>query len=152
MESQGTIRTETAAGVRSIILSRPEQNNSLTLSMRDALAHAVDAADTDPEVRVILLRADGPSFCGGWGLDWNTRRQAEAAATGQVWDSIADFGYISQHHDMYMKFWYARKPTIAAGRVGASQEARTSCSARTSSSRRRTPPSAIRLRGSGVHP
>jgi enoyl-CoA hydratase len=114
MESQGIIRTETSAGVRSIILSRPAQNNSLTLSMRDALAHAVDAADADPEVRVILLRADGPSFCGGWGLDWNTRRQAEAAATGQVWDSIADFGYISQHHDMYMKFWYARKPTIAA--------------------------------------
>jgi enoyl-CoA hydratase len=78
------------------------------------LVQAVDAAEADPDVHVILLRADGPSFCGGWGLDWNTKRQAEAATTGRAWDSVADFGYISQHHDMYMKFWYARKPTIAA--------------------------------------
>jgi len=44
MTSDGTVRTETEAGVRSIILSRPGHNNSLTLSMWDELVQAVDAA------------------------------------------------------------------------------------------------------------
>jgi enoyl-CoA hydratase len=114
MEDQGVVRTETEAGVRSIIFSRPGRNNSLTPWIRDELMRAVDAAEADPGVHVMLLRAEGRSFCGGWGLDWATRRQAEQGGRQRVWDSVEDFHYISHHHDLYMKFWYARKPTIAA--------------------------------------
>jgi enoyl-CoA hydratase len=114
MEDQGTVRTETEAGVRSIIFSRPAHNNSLTPFIRDELKRAVDAAEADPDVHVILLRAEGRSFCGGWGLDWAAKRQMGQTRRERVWDSVEDFHYISQHHDLYMKFWYARKPTIAA--------------------------------------
>src|SRR5205814_7061138 len=109
-EHRGTVRTETDAGVRSIVFSRPGHHNSLTPWIRDELMRAVDDADADPEVRVMLLRAEGRSFCGGWGLDWAARRQAEQGGRERVWDSVEDFHYISRHHDLYTKFWYARKP------------------------------------------
>jgi len=64
-----TLRTETEAGVRSIVLSRPEAYNTITTALRDELAATIDEADADAEARVILLRADGPAFCAGYGLD-----------------------------------------------------------------------------------
>jgi enoyl-CoA hydratase len=125
-----TLRTETEDRVRSIVLCRADEYNTITLSLRDELARAIDEADADPEVRVILLRAEGPAFCAGYGLDWSTAAQAVAARPSEsapapagdtadrprsrVWDSVADMRMIGSFVDTYMKLWYARKPTIAA--------------------------------------
>src|SRR3954463_5525953 len=114
-----TLRTETEDGVRSIVLSRADQYNTITPELRDELAVAIDEADADADVRVILLRAEGPAFCAGYGLDWSTRAQAgeragETAGDRRVWDSVADYRMISRFVDTYMKLWYAAKPTIAA--------------------------------------
>jgi enoyl-CoA hydratase len=109
-----TLRTETTAGVRHIVLCRPEAYNTITPQLRDELAAAIDAADADREVRVILLRADGPAFCAGYGLDWSTRAQAAERTADRVWDSVADLRMIGSFVDVYMKLWYARKPTLAA--------------------------------------
>jgi enoyl-CoA hydratase len=130
-----TLRTETTAGVRHIVLCRPEAYNTITPALRDELAAAVDAADADRGVRAILLRAEGPAFCAGYGLDWSTRAQAgeraaaapSAAGTprpwapdagrddaSRVWDSVADSRMIGSFVDTYMKLWYARKPVVAA--------------------------------------
>jgi enoyl-CoA hydratase len=109
------VRTETDAGVRSIVLSRPEEYNTITPELRDELAAAIDDADADRDVRVILLRADGPAFCAGYGLDWSTQAQAtEEAARERAWDSVADYQMMSRFVATYMKLWYASKPTIAA--------------------------------------
>ena len=109
------VRTESDAGVRSIVLSRPHEYNTITPELRDELAAAVDAADADRDVRVILLRADGPAFCAGYGLDWSTQAQAQEGATRErVWDSVADYQMMSRFVATYMKLWYASKPTIAA--------------------------------------
>jgi enoyl-CoA hydratase len=109
------IRTESDADVRSIVLSRPDEYNTITPELRDELAVAVDEADADREVRVILLRADGPAFCAGYGLDWSTQAQAaEGARRERVWDSVADYQMMSRFVATYMKLWYASKPTIAA--------------------------------------
>ena len=113
------VRTETDAGVRSIVLSRPDEYNTITPELRDELAAAIDDADADRDVRVILLRADGPAFCAGYGLDWSTQaqasEQAQAGATRErVWDSVADYQMMSRFVATYMKLWYASKPTIAA--------------------------------------
>src|SRR3954453_19919334 len=111
-----TLRTETEDGVRSIVLTRAAEYNTITPALRDELAVAIDEADADADVRVILLRAEGPAFCAGYGLDWSTRAQAQAEGGGQrrVWDSVADYRMISSFVDTYMKLWYASKPTIAA--------------------------------------
>ncbi|HEY7594217.1 MAG TPA: enoyl-CoA hydratase-related protein [Actinophytocola sp.] len=104
------LRTETEAGVRSIVLSRPAEYNTITPQLRDELAAAIDEADADPSVRVMLLRADGKAFCAGYGLDWSTAAQAGE----RVWDSAQDYRLISSFVDVYLKLWYAAKPTIAA--------------------------------------
>jgi enoyl-CoA hydratase/carnithine racemase len=109
------VRTETDAGVRSIVLCRPDEYNTITPELRDELAAAIDEADADRDVHVILLRADGPAFCAGYGLDWSTRAQAAEGSAGQrVWDSVADYQMMSRFVATYMKLWYASKPTIAA--------------------------------------
>ena len=71
-----TLRSETANGVRHIVLTRAAEYNTITPRLRDELARAIDTADADRDVRVILLRAEGPAFCAGYGLDWSTRAQA----------------------------------------------------------------------------
>src|SRR5262245_15299858 len=131
-----TIRTETVDRVRQIVLCRPEAYNTINPQLRDELSAAIDTADADPDVRVILLRAEGPAFCAGYGLDWSTAAQARerhpaegprkaAEATAQraagdrgsasrVWDSVSDMRMIGSFVDVYMKLWYARKPTLAA--------------------------------------
>jgi enoyl-CoA hydratase/carnithine racemase len=109
------VRTETDAGVRSIVLCRPDEYNTITPELRDELAAAIDEADADRNVHVILLRADGPAFCAGYGLDWSTRPQAAEGSAGErVWDSVADYQMMSRFVATYMKLWYASKPTIAA--------------------------------------
>ena len=113
-----TLRTETADGVRQIVLTRAAEYNTITPALRDELARAIDDADADHDVRVILLRAEGPAFCAGYGLDWSTAAQADEAKRiaggGRVWDSVADYRMMKTFVDTYMKLWYAQKPTIAA--------------------------------------
>ncbi len=135
-----TLRTETRAGVGHVVLTRAAAYNTITPALRDELAAAIDAADEDRAVHVILLRAEGPAFCAGYELEQSTRNQAAEAsdersrarasvgdeATGsrpaqrgeagrsRVWDSVADHRMMSRFVDTYMKLWYARKPTLAA--------------------------------------
>ncbi|TMA31192.1 MAG: crotonase/enoyl-CoA hydratase family protein [Deltaproteobacteria bacterium] len=109
-----TLRTETAEGVREIVLCRADAYNTITPALRDELAGAIDAADADRDVRAILLRAEGPAFCAGYALDWGTQAQAHEREAPRVWDSVADMRMIGSFVDTYMKLWYAKKPTLAA--------------------------------------
>lgn len=105
------VRTETEEGVRSLVLCRPEEYNTITQGLADELAAAVEEADADPDVRVMLLRAEGPAFCAGYGLDWATGAQA---SEGDPWDAVADLRMLSRFNDAYLKLWDAWKPTVAA--------------------------------------
>ena len=115
-----TLRVETEAGVRSIVLCRAAEYNTITPLFREELGAAIDEADQDGDTRVILLRAEGPAFCAGYGLDWATVAQrqadesAELAEEARVWDSVADFQMMGRFVETYMKLWYAKKPTLAA--------------------------------------
>ncbi len=119
-----TLRTETEDGVGSIVLCRAEAYNTITPALREELAAAIDAADADPAVHVILLRAEGPAFCAGYGLDWSVPAQSEERLPGdsgsepgarrRVWDSVADMRMLGRFVDTYLKLWYASKPSIAA--------------------------------------
>jgi enoyl-CoA hydratase len=114
MGAAGTLRTETSQRVHSIVLARAAEYNTITPALGGELAAAIDEADRDPEVAVILLRAEGPAFCAGYGLDWSTAAQALEDTSERVWDSVADMALIGEFVSVYQKLWYARKPTIAA--------------------------------------
>lgn len=109
-----TLRTEKSDGVFSIVLTRAAEYNTITPELRDELAAAIDEGDSDTDTGVILLRAEGPAFCAGYGLDWSTELQSQEGSSERVWDSVADLRGISTFVDVYMKLWYAWKPTIAA--------------------------------------
>ncbi|MGZ0219132.1 MAG: enoyl-CoA hydratase/isomerase family protein, partial [Acidimicrobiales bacterium] len=47
-----------------IVLNRPRLHNLMDASMRDQLVTALVAGGAEPD-RTILIRANGPSFCGG---------------------------------------------------------------------------------------
>lgn len=118
-----TLRTEVDEGVFAITLARPAEYNTITPVFRDELARAIDEGDALSGARVILLRAEGPAFCAGYGLDWSTAAQARerdggpaegAERSGRVWDSVSDLRMMGRFVETYLKLWYAKKPTLAA--------------------------------------
>ena len=61
-----TIRTKTEAGVATITLAEPETRNAITgeATIEDIL-DALDEAETDPDVVVAIIDAEGPAFSSG---------------------------------------------------------------------------------------
>ena len=108
------IRTSDDGAVRHLTLCRPEQYNTITPQLRDELGTALDAAQTDPDVRVVLLDAEGPAFCAGYELAGATRAQARDASDDRVWDSVADQHMIGAYAATWAKLHDSAKPTIAA--------------------------------------
>ena len=109
------IRIEDHGAVRHLVLCRPDEYNTITIAFRNELDAALDRADADNSVRVVLLRAEGPSFCSGFGLDWSTVAQAESdGAKGRVWDSVADVRMIGIFGNTFAKLHSISKPTLAA--------------------------------------
>ncbi len=110
-----TIRIENDGAVRRLVLCRPAEYNTITPALRDELGAALDAADRDATVKVVLLAAEGPAFCAGFGLDWSTLAQAaEEAGRDRVWDSVADVQMIGRYGDTFAKLHEISKPTVAA--------------------------------------
>jgi methylglutaconyl-CoA hydratase len=56
-------------GVLTLTLNRPDKRNALSSALVEALHHALDSADLDPEVRVVVLTGAGKDFCAGADLE-----------------------------------------------------------------------------------
>jgi enoyl-CoA hydratase/carnithine racemase len=59
------VRVTSAAGVCEVRLNRPEKRNAITFAMYAAFRDALEAAQADPAVRVVLLSGEGAGFCAG---------------------------------------------------------------------------------------
>ena len=58
--------TDLCPGVRQVLLNRPDKLNALSSPLMDAFEAALDAATSDPQVRVLVLRgAGGKAFVAG---------------------------------------------------------------------------------------
>lgn len=51
-----------------ITLNQPEKRNPLSWKTEGEIVHALEETNLDPEVRVVVIRANGPSFSGGHDL------------------------------------------------------------------------------------
>jgi len=60
-----TIRLDTAAGVATLTLNRPDAFNALNLALARELLAAVIELDEDPAVRAVVITGAGKAFCGG---------------------------------------------------------------------------------------
>jgi 2-(1,2-epoxy-1,2-dihydrophenyl)acetyl-CoA isomerase len=66
-------------GVRTVTLNRPDKRNAIDLELRVALADAIESADADASVRVVVLTGAGPAFCSGGDISTMNRMGPEQA-------------------------------------------------------------------------
>lgn len=68
MGDHQTVEYDVNGHVATIWLNRPEKRNALNRALFDELADAAARAEADPEVRAVLLRGRGKTFCAGGDL------------------------------------------------------------------------------------
>jgi enoyl-CoA hydratase len=69
-KDQGEVRYEVQGAIGTIIFSRPEKRNSLTLKMFGQFSEAVNRVAREKSVRVLILRGErGAGFCAGDDLE-----------------------------------------------------------------------------------
>ncbi len=105
-----------AERVATITLNRPERFNAIERRMPGEIRAAVEAADADPDVHVIVIKGAGPGFCGGYDLTkYAELADGDVSAGSQTmpWDPTLDFSFMWKNTQDFMSLWRARKPTIA---------------------------------------
>jgi enoyl-CoA hydratase len=101
-----TVLYETAGHLAQLTLNRPERLNAMNRVMLAEINAACDAAEADPEVRVLVVTGAGAAFSSGFDL----KEQMEARPTGpQAWRKVLEDDFAAT-----MRFWSLSKPTIAA--------------------------------------
>ncbi len=104
-----TILTERIGLVERITLNRPEKRNALNTQLQDELIDAVHAAERGNEVRVIVIRGAGPSFCSGYDIN-PTRAEAEALRPQTIEQDVA---LTISYGQRWANLWNCRIPVIA---------------------------------------
>ena len=92
--------------VAQLVLNRPARLNALDKAALIEINQAMDQAEADPQVRVIVVSGAGRAFSSGFDLKAQMEQRPEGA---QVWREILDLDF-----DTTMRFWNSPKPTIAA--------------------------------------
>jgi enoyl-CoA hydratase len=113
MESSGV--TYKVSGRRATItLNRPERLNAIDEGMPAAIREAVDAANADRGVHVIVITGAGRAFCAGYDLKHYAEREGENAGVQSMpWDPMVDFQMMHRNTQDFMSLWRSYKPTIA---------------------------------------
>jgi len=94
-----------------LTLNRTDKYNAFDDNLLHALQKQLDMAATNPEVRVILLRANGRHFSAGADLNWMQRM-----ANFTEDENIADAKILAR---VMASLYHSKKPTIAAIQGGA---------------------------------
>jgi enoyl-CoA hydratase len=101
-----SITYSVADHVAQLTLNRPERLNALHAGALHEINAAMDQAEADADVRVIVVSGAGRAFSSGFDLKAQMEQQPEGDA---VWRAILDLDF-----DTTMRFWNSPKPTIAA--------------------------------------
>ncbi|MEV5834723.1 crotonase/enoyl-CoA hydratase family protein [Nocardia sp. NPDC052112] len=128
-----TLTYERDGRIARITFNRPDKGNTITPDTPVDLAHAVERADLDPRVHVILVSGRGKGFCGGYDLDMFAEQGSHGIdgatdTTGTVtdpvvqavnhnprgtWDPMIDYAMMSRFNRGFASLMNANKPTIA---------------------------------------
>ena len=103
-----TSSEEIADGILTLTLNRPDQRNSLNLQLISEISAAMVAAGGNPEVRVIVLAANGPAFCAGHDLKEMTRHRDDSDGGRKFYEDT-----MRQCSDMMQSIVRCPKPVIA---------------------------------------
>jgi enoyl-CoA hydratase len=103
---------EVTGRVARLTLNRPERGNGLTPSLLTELAAAVERADLDPEVHVLLLAGRGKGFCGGYDLVWSAEGRLPNHDPSEPWDPMVDYAGMSRNVRTFMTLFHCTKPVL----------------------------------------
>jgi enoyl-CoA hydratase len=97
-----------------ITLNRPDKLNAISAELQHALLGAFHRADADPATSVVLLRAEGRSFCAGY--DIGAKPPSADADANSDWRSNPTKAHDHLHEQLEFEMapWLMRKPVIAA--------------------------------------
>jgi enoyl-CoA hydratase len=101
-----------APHVRRVTLNRPEKRNALNSVLRQEIITAVREGETDPDVRVTVIAANGPSFCAGYDLTQNIA-QAGSGVPAADYPYAGAGGFQRSVVDLWTSMWDLSKPVIA---------------------------------------
>ncbi len=110
------VRYEVADRVATITLSRPERLNAWTGRMHTEYRQAVLLAESDPEVRVLVVTGAGRGFCAGADSAALDGHVAKGGYDDGIREALAEPGYgVREEYDHHFAFHYGlRLPVIAA--------------------------------------
>ena len=108
-----TIRYEVSDRIATITLNRPERLNAIDESMPGEIREAVESADEDPRVHVVILTGAGRAFCAGYDLREFAERAEDPHTQEMPWDPTVDFRMMNRNTQDFMSLWRCSKPTIA---------------------------------------
>ena len=103
-----TIVVEKLGPIARLTLNRPERANALNQTMLVEIGAALDQAEDDPDVRVLVVRGAGSAFSSGFDLKEQMERRPHGV---DQWRPI-----LRRDFDTVMRFWHFPRPTIAAVR------------------------------------
>ncbi len=116
----GDLIYEVADGIATLTLNRPDKLNAWTGQMGIEVREAMEAAEGDANVRVIILTGAGRGFCAGADMSLlnelaaNGQRAAAASVLGHQRQSRFGEGSRPDFLGTYSYFPSIRKPVIAA--------------------------------------
>ncbi len=109
-----TLTYERDGRIARITLNRPDRLNAIDDEMPRELRAAVEAANRDDSLHVIVLGGAGRTFCAGYDL----QIYAESPRPGPLsqdmpWDPTVDYRRMSEDTACFMSLWRSHKPVIA---------------------------------------
>jgi enoyl-CoA hydratase len=101
--------------VARLLLNRPERFNAINEETPRELRTAVEWANAEDEVHVIVVEGAGKGFCGGYDLSQfgEGRIDHPCQQEGYPWDPMVDYAYMKRNTEDFMSLWKSPKPTIA---------------------------------------
>jgi enoyl-CoA hydratase len=107
-----SLRYETQGRIARITLNRPERLNAIDSKMPREIRQAVDRANEDDTVHVIVLGGAGRAFCAGYDLKAFAERRGEWSQEQMPWDLMKDYRGMKRNTDDFFSLWRSYKPTI----------------------------------------
>ena len=118
MPTYSTLRIDQDAAhprVARLLLNRPEKLNAINDATPRELRAAVEWANAEPEVHVIVVEGAGKGFCGGYDLTHFGQGEVDHPCQQErfPWDPMADYAFMKRNTEDFMSLWRSPKPTIA---------------------------------------
>ncbi|NEW98159.1 crotonase/enoyl-CoA hydratase family protein [Rhodopseudomonas sp. BR0G17] len=104
-----------APRIARLVLKRPDRFNAINDAMPRDIRAAVEWAQAEDAIHVIVIEGAGKGFCGGYDLvdyaesDIDHPCQQEK----EPWDPLVDYAAMKRNTEDFMSLWRCSKPTIA---------------------------------------